>query len=184
MHALRNIHAALAPNGILVDTQPVSARSPVASEGSELGTLDMHDWLDTIHAVDERFAETIAAALYELEHESWFVVTDTYENGARVPGNRERLARNACPVRSGAATRGHHVSRDGAARGTATDAAARCLTAHASFRQQASQQPSPRQLSRPSLSATAAMTSAVSGSAHHQPASAFAPRPSKSAIER
>ena len=69
MHALRNIHAALAPDGILVDTQPVSARSPVASEGSELGTLDMHDWLDTIHAVDERFAETIAAGLYELEHE-------------------------------------------------------------------------------------------------------------------
>ena len=81
MHALRNIHAALAPDGILVDTQPVSARSPVASEGSELGTLDMHDWLDTIHAVDERFAETVAAGLYELEHESWFVVTDTYGNG-------------------------------------------------------------------------------------------------------
>ncbi len=81
MHALRNIQAALAPDGIFVDTQPVSARSLVASEGSELGTLDMHDWLDTIQAVDERFAETIAAGLYELEHESWFVATDTYENG-------------------------------------------------------------------------------------------------------
>src|SRR5207248_10184111 len=66
----------------------------------------------------------------------------------------------------------------------ATAAAARWLTAHASFRQQASQQPSPRQLSRPSLSATAAMTSAVSGSAHHQPASALAPSPSRRAIER
>ena len=81
MHALRNIHAALAPDGILVDTQPVSASPPVASDGGELGTLDMRDWLDTIHAVDERFAETISAGLYELEHESWFVVTDTYDNG-------------------------------------------------------------------------------------------------------
>ena len=81
MHALRNIHAALAPDGILVDTQPVSARPPVASAGAELGRLDMRDWLDTIHAVDERFAETISAGLYELEHESWFVVTDTYDNG-------------------------------------------------------------------------------------------------------
>ena len=81
MHALRNIHAALAPDAIVVDTQPVSASPPVASDGGELGTLDMHDWLDTIHAVDERFAETIAAGLYELEHESWFVVTDTYDNG-------------------------------------------------------------------------------------------------------
>ena len=81
MHALRNIHVALAPDGVLVDTQPVSARPPVASNGGELGTLDMRDWLDTIHAVDERFAETIAAGLYELEHESRFIVTDSYDSG-------------------------------------------------------------------------------------------------------
>ena len=81
MHALRNIHAALDADGTLVDTQPVSASPTVASDGGELGSLDMREWLDTIHAVDERTAETIAAGLYELEHESWFVVTDTYENG-------------------------------------------------------------------------------------------------------
>src|SRR5436190_9306253 len=50
--------------------------------------------------------------------------------------------------------------------------------------QQPSAQPSPRQLSRPSLTATAAIARAVSGSAHHQPASAFAPNPRSSAIER
>ena len=66
MHALRNIHAALAADGILVDTQPVSASPPVTADGGELGSLDMHDWLDTIHAVDERFAETIAAGFNEL----------------------------------------------------------------------------------------------------------------------
>ena len=81
MHALRNIHAAVGADGILVDTQPVSASPPVALDGGELGSLDMHEWLDTIHAVDERFAETSAAGLYELEHESWFVVTDTFDNG-------------------------------------------------------------------------------------------------------
>jgi hypothetical protein len=81
VHALHNIHAALAANGLLVDTQPVSASPSVTLEGGGLGSLDMREWLDTIHAVDERFAETIAAGLYELEHESWFVVTDTYDNG-------------------------------------------------------------------------------------------------------
>jgi hypothetical protein len=81
VHALRNIHAALAPDGILVDTQPVSARPPVTADGGELGSLDMRDWLDTIHSVDELVAETIAARLYELERESRFVVTDTYDNG-------------------------------------------------------------------------------------------------------
>ena len=81
MHALRNIHAALAPDGVLVDTQPVSASPPVAAEGGERGSLDMRDWLDTIHAVDERFAETIADGLYELQHESRFIVTDKYDSG-------------------------------------------------------------------------------------------------------
>src|SRR5205807_5038949 len=41
--------------------------------------------------------------------------------------------------------------------------------------QQVSQQPSPRQLSRPSLAATAAMKSAAAGSIHQSPKSAFAP---------
>ena len=81
MHALRNIHVALAPDGVLVDTQPVSARPPVVSNGGELGTLDMRDWLDTIHAVDELIAETIAGGLYALNYKSRFVVTDTYDNG-------------------------------------------------------------------------------------------------------
>ena len=81
MHALRNIHAALAADGILVDTQPVSASPRVASDGGELGSLDMHEWLDTIHAVDERLVETIADGLYELDRESSFVVADTFDNG-------------------------------------------------------------------------------------------------------
>jgi len=81
VHALRNIHAALAADGILVDTQPVSASPRVASDGGELGSLDMHEWLDTIHAVDERLVETIADGLYELDHESTFVVADTFDNG-------------------------------------------------------------------------------------------------------
>jgi hypothetical protein len=81
VHALRNIHAALAPDGLLVDTQPVSASPPVASDGGALGSLDMRDWLTTIHAVDDHVAESIAAGLYEPEHESRFVVTDTYDDG-------------------------------------------------------------------------------------------------------
>jgi hypothetical protein len=81
VHALHNIHSALASDAILVDTQPVSPRPPVAADGVSLGTLDMRDWLDTIQAVDELLAETISAGLYELQHESRFVVTDTYDNG-------------------------------------------------------------------------------------------------------
>jgi hypothetical protein len=81
VHALHNIHAALAPGAILVDTQPVSARPPVGADGVTLGTLDMRDWLETIQAVDALVAETVSAGLYELQHESRFVVTDVYDNG-------------------------------------------------------------------------------------------------------
>jgi hypothetical protein len=82
VHALHNIHAALAPDAILVDTQPVSARPAVAANGVTLGTLDMREWLKTIDAVDELTAETIVAGLYELQHEQRFLITDTHDTGA------------------------------------------------------------------------------------------------------
>jgi hypothetical protein len=39
VHALHNIHSALAPDAILVDTQPVSARPPVAGGRSTKHSL-------------------------------------------------------------------------------------------------------------------------------------------------
>src|SRR5437870_2666356 len=48
----------------------------------------------------------------------------------------------------------------------------------------ASQQVSPRQASRPSRTASAAMPTAASGSAHHQPAVALRPRPTRRIAER
>ena len=81
MHALHNIHAALAPDGLLVDTQPISAHPRVTAADVDLGPLDMRDWVDTIRAVDERFTETIAAALYELQREERFTVTDSFDDG-------------------------------------------------------------------------------------------------------
>ena len=81
MHALRNIHDALAPGGSLVDTQPVSARPPVAVDGIVLGTLDMREWVRTIGAIDAIVAETVRGGLFELQHEQRFVVTDSYDDG-------------------------------------------------------------------------------------------------------
>lgn len=82
MHALRRIHTALVPSGLLVDTQPVSARPPVFSDDVRLGTLDMREWVDTVEAVDRIVVETIDAGLFALEHEQRFLVADTYDSGA------------------------------------------------------------------------------------------------------
>ena len=81
MHALRNIHSALLPDGLLVDTQPVGQKPPVAANGHELGTLDMHEWIETIRAVDDRVAETIAAGVFEQTDERTLVIRDTFDDG-------------------------------------------------------------------------------------------------------
>jgi len=81
VHALRNIHTALAPDGLLVDTPPISAHPRVATGDAELGRLDMRAWADTIRTVDERLDETITAGLYEPQQEQHFVVTDSFDDG-------------------------------------------------------------------------------------------------------
>jgi hypothetical protein len=77
VNALRRIHAALVPDGLVVDTQPVSARPRVEAGGLQLGTLDMREWRVTIDAVDALVAETIDDGLFVLEAERSFMVTDT-----------------------------------------------------------------------------------------------------------
>jgi hypothetical protein len=79
--ALRRIHAALAPGGLLVDTQPVSTQPPVLANGVGLGTLDMREWGETIRAIDE-LSEQVTGELFSLEDEQQFVVTDTFDSGA------------------------------------------------------------------------------------------------------
>ena len=81
MHALRNIHSALVPGGLLVDTQPIGSQPWVAANGDELGTLDMRKWLKTIHGVDERVDETIADGLYEKTDERTLVIRSMFDDG-------------------------------------------------------------------------------------------------------
>jgi hypothetical protein len=81
VYALHSIHSALVPNGLLVDTQPISAQPHVTANGAELGALDMSEWLETTHAVDARVNETIAAGLYELTDERELVVSSIFDDG-------------------------------------------------------------------------------------------------------
>jgi hypothetical protein len=84
VNALRTIHAALAPGGLLVDTQPVSTRPPVVSDAGELGTLDMRDWGRTIDETADRIDATIGDGLFAVEDERSFVVTDSFADGAEM----------------------------------------------------------------------------------------------------
>ena len=82
MNALRRIHAALVPGGLVVDTQPVSAHPPVESDAAMLGALDMREWAQQIADIDALADEAFDAGLFALEGDSCFVVTDEYDDGA------------------------------------------------------------------------------------------------------
>jgi hypothetical protein len=81
VNALRAIHAALVPGGLVIDTQPVSAHPPIESDAGALGTLDMSEWADLIAEIDDRTDEALAEGLFEIEDESRFSVVDEYDNG-------------------------------------------------------------------------------------------------------
>ena len=106
MDALRTVHAALAPGGLLVDTQPVSSHPPVEAESRELGTLDMREWGHLIEAVDGRFQAAFREGLFAVDGERSLVVTDSFDDaagmlttvrewqGCRIPADLEqRIAR-------------------------------------------------------------------------------------------
>lgn len=84
MNALRRIHAALVPGGLVVDTQPVGARPRVTTLGGELGALDMRGWAEIIEAVDERVALTVDEGLFAVEMRPSYVVADTFDSGPAV----------------------------------------------------------------------------------------------------
>ena len=81
MNALHEVHRVLVPGGLLVDTQPVSPRSPVIADGTRLGTLDMREWRVTVDAVEERVQRVLAGGLFTLQDERSLVVSETFDNG-------------------------------------------------------------------------------------------------------
>jgi hypothetical protein len=80
--ALRKLHRALVPGGLVIDTQPLSAHPPIESASGTLGTLDMSEWSRTIATIDARVQQAIDMGLFDLERESRYVVTDEYDDGA------------------------------------------------------------------------------------------------------
>jgi hypothetical protein len=84
VNALRNIHAALVPGGLLIDTQPISARPAVEAAAGPIGSLDMREWVELIGTIDAQLDTAIDARLWQQREERWFVVSDTFESGANV----------------------------------------------------------------------------------------------------
>jgi hypothetical protein len=81
VNALREVHRVLVPGGLLVDTQPISARPVVEAAGARIGTLDMREWRATIDAVEREVQRALADGLFAIEKEGSLVVVETFDNG-------------------------------------------------------------------------------------------------------
>jgi hypothetical protein len=80
--ALTRLHAALVPGGVLVDTQPVSLRLPVALDGEQVGELEDDVWIEMVAAVDREIDKVLPSGLFELRHEEQYVVVHEFGSGA------------------------------------------------------------------------------------------------------
>jgi hypothetical protein len=90
--ALERIHATLAEDGVVLDTQPISAEPPIFGDDGQLGTLDMREWAGTIAAVDDQIVRAVEQGLFSIDDERHIVVTDAYDDLAelvRVTGDWE-----------------------------------------------------------------------------------------------
>lgn len=79
MHVLRLLHASLADDGLLLDTQPIGASPLVSGSDGPHGELDMRKWAETIASVDKGFEIALTSGLFRIEHEEQLVVHDAFE---------------------------------------------------------------------------------------------------------
>ena len=80
MHALRLLHASLADDGLLLDTQPIGASPLVSGSDRPHGELNMRAWAETIASVDKGFEIALTSGLFRIEHEERLVVHDAFES--------------------------------------------------------------------------------------------------------
>jgi hypothetical protein len=80
--ALRKLHAALAPDGKVVDTQPLSPRPALYVDGRPIGSLDMREWARTIASVDAEVEQVLGDEQFAVEIEERFLVTDSFDSGS------------------------------------------------------------------------------------------------------
>lgn len=79
MHALRLLHASLADDGLLLDTQPIGASPLVSGSDGPHGELDMRAWVETIASVDQGFEIARTSGLFRTGHEERLVVHDAFD---------------------------------------------------------------------------------------------------------
>jgi hypothetical protein len=79
--ALRHIHSAVVPGGLVLDMQPIGPRPPVEVDGRALGSLDMREWRGTVNAVTALVDQTLSDGLFREEGRRDYDVLETFDDG-------------------------------------------------------------------------------------------------------
>jgi hypothetical protein len=107
VHALRNIHQALVPGGILLDMHPIPPATRAEVRGESLGEFDDAEFQELVRVAEARIVET---GLFEHETETEFDWLERYDDptqlladvkegweGCRIPADVEARIREAEP---------------------------------------------------------------------------------------
>lgn len=78
MNALRKIHEALVPGGILVDMHPVPPSARAEVDGRSLGEFDDAEFFEIVSATEDSLA---TSGLFETEAEIQFEWLERYDSG-------------------------------------------------------------------------------------------------------
>jgi hypothetical protein len=83
VNALRRVHEALVPEGILLDLMPFEAWIPVETADQELGHLDAREFARDARQAESGLARTVRDGLYAHEREVRFHVLEHFESAER-----------------------------------------------------------------------------------------------------
>jgi hypothetical protein len=92
VNALRNVHRAVVPGGILLDLHPIPPSEQVEAGGSVLGRLDEREFFTIARATEEALEQAVGDGLFESEAELEADVVerfDTVEEMLEIVGERE-----------------------------------------------------------------------------------------------
>jgi hypothetical protein len=81
VNALRNIHQALVPEGVLLDMHPIPPSTRAEVRGESLGDFDDAEFQDLVRTAEARILET---GLFEHETETEFDFLERYDDPAQL----------------------------------------------------------------------------------------------------
>lgn len=84
MDALRRVHEALVPQGIVLDLMPFEPQVPVEALDEELGRLDAREFAREVVETEAALARTVQQGLFVLERELRFDVFEHFDSAARL----------------------------------------------------------------------------------------------------